>query len=165
MLIESFIMRGFKNMPNMDGSFTEVIFTSKEIENDFPDEKEILKFIGENDLDRVEVVKSYQSRIETNTRNIDGYEVPVVTEMFSRLNTLEVEVGTTGVQGGDSGHGCRTYLRIEDRAGTDIKVNLIPESHKGNGGVEIVLGGDSELNTIIDTLEFAAHNLKLKFDE
>ena len=60
MLIESFIMRGFKNMLNMDGSFTEVLYTSKEIVV-FPDDDEILSFIADYDLDRVEIVKSYRA--------------------------------------------------------------------------------------------------------
>jgi len=38
-------------------------------------------------------------------------------------NILEVEAGTTGYKGGDSGNGCRAYFRIENLASSDLRVN------------------------------------------
>lgn len=75
---------------------------------------------------------------------------PIITfrrEIVS-ANILEVEAGTNGYQGGDSGHGSRTYIRIEDVGSTDIEVT--PKEN----GVEIVLGGDCELETMIRALKF-----------
>lgn len=75
---------------------------------------------------------------------------PIITfqrEIVS-ANILEVEAGTNGYQGGDSGHGSRTYIRIEDLGSTDIEVT--PKEN----GVEIVLGGDCELETMIRALKF-----------
>jgi hypothetical protein len=72
---------------------------------------------------------------------------------------LEVEVGTTGLCGGDTGHGGRTYLRLEDEGGTDITVRPI-SSGTGSGGVELVFGGDAELENLIAGLQFALHVLQ-----
>lgn len=83
----------------------------------------------------------------------DGTEITTYKRNLTCLNMLEVEAGTTGLCGGDSGHGGRTYFRIEDIGGTDITVNPIP-AHISNGGFEVILGGDSELNTIIEGLKF-----------
>ena len=46
----------------------------------------------------------------------DGTELTTYTRDVVSANILEVEAGTTGYQGGDSGHGGRTYFRIEDAA-------------------------------------------------
>ena len=63
--------------------------------------------------------------------------------------------------GGDSGHGGRTYFRIEDMGSTDIQVQLI-ENHGWIEGFEVILGGDSELDTIIDALNFITQVLEAK---
>ena len=75
------------------------------------------------------------------------------TEITS-ANILHVRVGTTGPCGGDSGHGCRTVFELADAGATDIKVGLI------DGGVRIELGGDCELDTFIQSLEWAAKTLR-----
>lgn len=101
------------------------------------------------------------SKIKTSYIKLpDGTKLRTFLKLATLLNTLEVEAGTTGYCGGDSGHGCRTYIRIEDLAGTDIKVRKIESGREGNGGVEIVLGGDSELDTIILALKFILRVLK-----
>ena len=69
-------------------------------------------------------------------------------------NMLRVRVGTTGPCGGDSGHGCRTVLELADASGTDIEAQLV------EGGVRISLGGDCELYTLIESLEWAAETLR-----
>lgn len=78
-----------------------------------------------------------------------------ITEITS-CNILEVEVGTTGSRGGDSGHGGRTYFRLKDIAATDmcLKVSDYPAE------ITIELGGDSEMSTFIEALEFAVKALK-----
>lgn len=77
-------------------------------------------------------------------------------EEFVNCNILGVKVATNGYCGGDSGHGSRTYLRLEDKAATDIDIRLI----NGGTGVEIMLGGDTELETFIQALRWAADNLE-----
>lgn len=45
----------------------------------------------------------------------DGTELTTYTRDVVSANILEVEAGTTGFMGGDTGHGGRTYFRIQDR--------------------------------------------------
>ncbi len=76
---------------------------------------------------------------------------------FSSCCILKAKVGTTGHRGGDTGHGGRTRIELEDLGGTDI-------SFKVRGGEDkslaIDLGGDCELDMIIKVLEFVAEVLK-----
>ena len=44
----------------------------------------------------------------------DGTEITTYTRDVVSANILEVEAGTTGFMGGDTGHGGRTYFRIQD---------------------------------------------------
>lgn len=89
------------------------------------------------------------------TRIVNRYPVETETREFVSANILEVEVGTTGYCGGDTGHGCRTYFRLKDLSSTDIEVYFSEDE-----GLEIELGGDCELDTFIDCLEFAIAKLK-----
>ena len=77
---------------------------------------------------------------------IDGIDVPTFKKEIISANMLEVEVGTTGHQGGDSGHGGRTYFKVKNLSSTDMTVEA-DGSSCGDGKVEIMLGGDSELDT------------------
>ena len=52
----------------------------------------------------------------------DGTEISTYTREVISANILEVEAGTTGYMGGDSGHGGRTYFRISDCGSTDMEV-------------------------------------------
>jgi len=79
---------------------------------------------------------------------------------FMNANVLRVEVGTTGFCGGDFGHGSRTFFKIKDEGGTALFVNG-EESEE----VEIALGGDTELATFIEGLEFALKVLKEQSEE
>jgi hypothetical protein len=47
-------------------------------------------------------------------RAIDRSKVTTWSREIVNCNILEVEAGTNGYQGGDSGHGSRTYLRLKD---------------------------------------------------
>ena len=53
----------------------------------------------------------------------DGTELTTYTRDVVSANILEVEAGTTGFMGGDTGHGGRTYFRIQDEGSTDMKIN------------------------------------------
>ncbi len=82
----------------------------------------------------------------------DGTEITTYTREILSANVLEVEAGTTGFMGGDTGHGGRTYFRIEDQGSTDIQV--LPIGRYGDEGFEVFLGGDCELETVIRALKF-----------
>lgn len=82
----------------------------------------------------------------------DGTEITTYARDVYSANVLEVEAGTTGYRGGDSGHGSRTYFRIEDMGGSDISVRPLGKYH--DEGFEVVLGGDCELETVIRALKF-----------
>ena len=75
---------------------------------------------------------------------------------ISDANILRVAAETNGFQGGDSGHGCRTVIELEDLGGTDIKFVIENDGKM----LRIELGGDAELRTVIEALEFATQVLK-----
>lgn len=97
------------------------------------------------------------------SKKIDGILVPTKSKEFVDCNIIECEVGTTGHQGGDSGHGGRTYFKLQDLASTDIRVRVNNDEWielMSEGPIEIAFGGDCELDTFIDALEFAVETLK-----
>ena len=83
----------------------------------------------------------------------DGTEISTYTRDVISANILEVEAGTTGYMGGDSGHGGRSYFRISDCGITDMEVHTFVDKH-GCNGFEVFLGGDCELETTIRALKF-----------
>ena len=91
--------------------------------------------------------------------------INTASKLIGGINQLHVEAGTNGPKGGDSGHGCRTFIRIAEAGGTDWGVTV--EGGQEEDGVfdspsaiEITLGGDSELDTMIRALEFVLAALK-----
>jgi hypothetical protein len=72
---------------------------------------------------------------------------------------LEFEVGTTGLRGGDTGHGGRTFLRIGNDGASDMRVEA------GSDGVTLVCGGDLELEALIDGLRSVAEVLEQSREE
>lgn len=98
--------------------------------------------------------------IKSSSRTVHGQEVQTWIAEFLNANVLQVEVGTTGYCGGDYGHGGRTFFKIKDEGGTALYVN-----GEEAGEVEIVLGGDAELTTFIQSLEFALEVLKEQAEE
>ena len=91
--------------------------------------------------------------IKENSRILpDGTRIKTYSRDILSANILEVEAGTTGFMGGDTGHGGRTYFRIEDAASADIQVH--PLGRYADEGFEVILGGDCELETIIRALKF-----------
>ena len=96
--------------------------------------------------------------ITERTRKVYGEEIVTYTREIFSANAIEVEAGTNGYCGGDSGHGSRTYFRIQDIGGTDIRVN--PLGFDGDEGFEVFLGGDCELDTIIKALKFITKALE-----
>jgi hypothetical protein len=103
--------------------------------------------------------------IKENRRILrDGTEITTYGRDVVSCNILEVEAGTTGYRGGDTGHGGRTYLRIEDAGGTDMEVRSYVNKH-GCSGFEIILGGDCELETMIRALKFITKVLEEEAQE
>jgi hypothetical protein len=98
--------------------------------------------------------------MKLNIVDVNGVKVPTCIREFSSANIIEVEVGTTGLCGGDTGHGGRTYLRIKDLSSTDMSCRLSGNSCGDTGQIEIMLGGDCELGTFDEALEFAAETLR-----
>ena len=93
----------------------------------------------------------------------EGKEITTYTREIISANLLEVEAGTTGFMGGDSGHGGRTYFRITDLGSTEIRV--YPTGEKGEKGFQVLLGGDCELDTIIKALKFITKVLEEESQE
>jgi len=89
-------------------------------------------------------------KVEKSTIVVDGIGVPVYSKEFAAASILEATVGTTGYKGGDSGHGGRTIFRLTNLASTDMRVKVEDDE------VTICFGGDAELYTFIDALEFAS---------
>ena len=86
---------------------------------------------------------------------VDGVTVKTYKKEIDSANIIEVEVGSTGYMGGDSGHGGRTYMRIKDLGGTDMSCRLSGTSCGTTGQVELMFGGDCELDTFIEALRFS----------
>lgn len=105
----------------------------------------------------------YETKL--NTRKVNGKEIETWEREIYDANILSVEAGTNGYQGGDTGHGCRTYIRISDEGGTDISARAITDRFGDTHGVEIALGGDSELSTIIEAMKFATKVLEDQIKE
>ena len=94
---------------------------------------------------------------------VKGQMVSTLKKEIIDCNSIEVEVGTTGYCGGDTGHGGRTYFRIRDISSTDMSCriqgrNTVCEDYLNQ--FELMFGGDAEMETFIDALEFALEALK-----
>lgn len=94
----------------------------------------------------------------------DGTEITTYTRDVVSCNILQVEAGTTGYMGGDTGHGGRTYFRIKDEGGTDIDIKPFMD-RCGSEGFEVTLGGDCELETMIRALKFITKVLEEESEE
>ena len=92
--------------------------------------------------------------VTSRTRRINGVNIETWEREIFDANILSVEVGTNGYCGGDTGHGGRTYIRITDKGGTDISARVIKDKYGDTSGIEIALGGDAELSTIIEAFKF-----------
>ena len=100
---------------------------------------------------------------KTSVSYLTEQKITTYSRDIVSANILEVEAGTTGYKGGDSGHGGRTYFRIADAASTDIQVH--PLGRYADEGFEVVLGGDCELETMIRALKFITKVLEEEAEE
>lgn len=100
---------------------------------------------------------------QKRVRRVDGRNVTTWAREITSANALEVEAGTNGYQGGDSGHGSRTFLRIRDLGGTDLRCRVKAGNPPGGADeVEIILGGDTELETIKEALRWMLSVLEIQ---
>lgn len=99
-------------------------------------------------------MKELEEGAKRSTKVVNGVEVPILMKEIVDANSFFVEVGTTGFKGGDTGHGGRTFFLLHNAASTDIEIVSFSDR------LAISLGGDSELRTFIEALEFAADTLR-----
>ena len=92
--------------------------------------------------------------MKKSKRIVNGYEVNTAIKRFVLANMLEVEAGTNGYHGGDSGHGSRAYIRITDLGGTDIEF-----MQDAKRSLIMKIGGDYEIESIISAMRFIANHL------
>ena len=78
---------------------------------------------------------------------------------FGIFISLGVTIAPNGYQGGDSGHGGSTYIGFEDLCSTDMDA-VVSYGQDTNAKVEIMIGGDSELDSMIEALRWAADKLE-----
>jgi len=95
-------------------------------------------------------------------RNVNGRNVVTWERDVTSANILEVEAGTNGFHGGDTGHGSRTFVRINDAGGTDIRCSVLNDAFGGTQAIEIALGGDTELETFITALKWIISILEVQ---
>ena len=88
-------------------------------------------------------------------------KLDMVEKEITSANILRVAVGSTGLCGGDYSHGGKTKIVIEDLSSTDINCWWDYENKK----LTINLGGDCELQTILEGLEFIIKHLQNKIDQ
>jgi hypothetical protein len=91
---------------------------------------------------------------------IDDIEIPIQSKEIVSANILTAEAGTTGFRGGDSGHGGRTVISLRNDASTDLRCEVDGKTFEDVTEIKIIVGGDSELSTLIESLEFMVQTLK-----
>jgi len=97
--------------------------------------------------------------VKEKTKVVFDKEIETYCREVTSCNILAVEAGSNGYHGGDTGHGSRSYFRIEDMGGTDMQVHAYTTRY-GSQGFEVFLGGDCELETMIKALKFITKTLE-----
>lgn len=88
-------------------------------------------------------------------------EIKTFYKLIGGINQLGVEAGTSAPKGGDAGAGGRTFIRLSDEGGTTWSAAVDDEEVSSDlSSISITLGGDSELATLIQALEFTLAVLK-----
>jgi transcriptional regulator with XRE-family HTH domain len=99
------------------------------------------------------------SDFEENNFNVELKEKEIVN-----ANILTIKVGTNCPQGGDTGHGGKTFIVLEDSACTDMRLQIDDEDeYYEPEKIKIMFGGDTECITIIEALKFAVKELEKQF--
>ncbi len=90
-------------------------------------------------------------------------EVPVNAREVGVGDMFYVTVGTTGPQGGDSGHGGRTVLKIDAGTSCDFRLRLGNDDEWVSAdGISLLVGGDFEMEAFLEALRFAVRELERK---
>ena len=134
--------------------FKDVTFTENNNYLPLKETSKVLDKISNND----------ESEIFCSSVQIDRYPVTIYKKEITSCNILEVAAGTNGYQGGDGGHGSRTFIRFKDLGSTSLYVNKLGD-YPDCGGVELVLAGDTELETIIEAFKFVVKVLETQAED
>lgn len=97
------------------------------------------------------------------TRIVKNKKVATFTKQIVDANIIEVECGCNGYHGGDTGHGCRTYIRLTDLAGTDLDIRATRDGFLKE--VVLTFGGDAELSTFLRALKYIYKTLTRQIAE
>lgn len=116
-----------------------------------------------NDEDN-KYIDSIKDVLNNNICGVHGevvYGGKIIPTVTTKTPFTKVTCGTNGYKGGDWGHGSRTYVKVEGGVLSDYEVRKIDEGEDGaSSGFEIAVGGDLELDSMIETFEAIASNLK-----
>ena len=111
------------------------------------------------------ITEDNDSEITCSLCEVDHrYSFPVYRKEITSANILEVVAGTNGYHGGDGGSGSRTFIRIKDLGSTGMYVNKLGD-YPDNGGFELVLAGDTELETTIEAFKFIIKVLEAQAED
>lgn len=95
---------------------------------------------------------------EFDPRNWSGSTATWGTEVNHECS-IGFSMTTTGLRGGDWGHGSRLLIEIEDLGGTAMEVReTVPKN--GQSKLSILVGGDAELLAMAEGLEFLAKHIR-----
>lgn len=94
-------------------------------------------------------------------------EVNAINEFHSKeltsCNVLITHVGSTGVRGGDWGHGSRAVIKFNN-SGSPMVIKIGDQLFETED-LEILIGGDTELETFKKAFGFISKYLKLEGGE
>lgn len=79
---------------------------------------------------------------------------------LTSCNILKATVGSTGLKGGDWGHGSRAVIKFSN-SGSPIYIKIddkIFETEK----IELLIGGDTELETFKEAFDFISEHMNIE---
>ena len=100
----------------------------------------------------------------TKTINIDNIPVPCTCSDIEDCCIVRVTAGTNGYKGGDAGHGSRSVFMLQDEASTAMMARVNGGMMLEASSVLIAVGGDAELECLMDSLETAWLEMARKTD-
>lgn len=102
-----------------------------------------------------DIIIKYEGKTETE----DGIEMDMIQAEIG-CPALNVKVATNGKQGGDSGHGGRTWIQIVEEENFDLIETWTINASDGSQGIDMLVGGDWELESLIKAFRFIADELE-----
>lgn len=101
---------------------------------------------------------------------MESKSVSTQSKEFWSCNGLQMSVGTNCPQGGDAGHGGKTVLELTDLASTGWRVAVRSKGEKAAvidqpDSIQIEFYGDTECETLIESLEYALTVLKAQYEK